>query len=78
MQKNILEDSEELYKILQHLGATKPYLSDGGLSKSGEKSYNKLVQIIYSIEKMGFNIGANQIIDKMDKFTTEGDFCSKC
>jgi hypothetical protein len=70
----MLEDSNALFNVLQELGAKKPYLVDSGLSNSGEKAYSKLVSIIYSLEKMGFDIKPNQIIDKLDKFTTEGDF----
>lgn len=70
----MLEDSNTLFKILNDLGAKKPYLLDSGLSKSGEKAYTKLVSVIYSLEKMEFEIKSNQIIDKLDKFTTEGDF----
>ncbi|MCO5254387.1 MAG: hypothetical protein LC109_07360 [Bacteroidia bacterium] len=70
----MLEDSNALYEVLQKLGAKKPYLEYAGLSKSGEKSYNKLVSVIYSLEKMGFAVNANDIIDKLDKFTTEAEF----
>lgn len=70
----MLEDSNPLYEVLQQLGAKQPYLEYAGLSKSGEKSYRKLVSVIYSLEKMGFDINANEIIDKLDKFTTENDF----
>lgn len=70
----MLEDSNALFEILQELGAKKPYLENEGLSKSGEKSYGKLVRVIYSLEKMGFAVNANKIIDKLDKFTTENDF----
>lgn len=70
----MLEDSNALFEVLQELGAKKPYLENAGLSKSGEKSYSKLVSVIYSLEKMGFDIHANQIIDNLDKFTTENDF----
>jgi len=70
----MLEDSNALFEVLQELGAKKPYLEHAGFSKSGEKSYRKLVNIIYSLEKMGFDVNANQIIDKLDKFTTENDF----
>lgn len=70
----MLEDSNVLFEILQELGAKKPYLEYAGLSKSGEKAYSKLVSIIYSLENMGLDINANQIIDKLDKFTTEGNF----
>lgn len=70
----MLEDSNALFEVLQELGANKPYLENSGLSKSGEKSYSKLVSVIYSLEKMGFDINANEIIDKLDKFTTENDF----
>ena len=44
----MLEDSNALFKVLQELGAKKPYLEYAGLSKSGEKSYGKLVYVIYS------------------------------
>lgn len=70
----MLEDNNALFEILQELGAKKPYLEYAGLSKSGEKAYSKLVCVIYSIEKMGFDVNANEIIDKHDKFTTEYDF----
>lgn len=70
----MLENSNALLNALQELGAKKPYLEYAGLSKSGEKAYAKLVSIIYSLEKMGFDIKSNQIIDKLDKFTIEGDF----
>lgn len=70
----MLEDSNALYEVLQELGAKKPYLENAGLSKFGEKSYCKLVSVIYSLEKMGFDVNANEIIDKLDKFTTENDF----
>ncbi|WP_124642761.1 hypothetical protein [Amniculibacterium aquaticum] len=70
----MLEDSNALFEVLQELGAKKPYLEYAGLSKSGEKSYHKLVNIIYSLKKMGFDVNANEIIDKLDKFTTENDF----
>lgn len=70
----MLEDSNALFEVLQKLGAKKPYLEYAGLSKSGEKSYNKLVSVIYSLEKMGFDVNANSIIDKLDRFTTENDF----
>lgn len=72
----MLEDSDVLFKVLQELGAKKPYLEYAGLSKSGEKAYGKLVYVIYSLRDIGFDINADQIIDKLDKFTTEGDFCS--
>jgi uncharacterized FlgJ-related protein len=72
----MLEDSDALYEVLQELGAKKPYLEYAGLSNSGEKAYSKLVSIIYSLKKMGFEINANQIIDKLDKFTTEDQFAS--
>jgi len=52
--KIMLEDSNALFEVLQELGAKKPYLEYAGLSKSGEKSYHKLVNIIYSLEKIGF------------------------
>jgi len=70
----MLEDSNALFDVLKELGAKKPYLEYAGLSKSGEKSYNKLVSIIYSLKKMGFDVNANEIVDKLDKFTTENDF----
>lgn len=70
----MLEDSNTLFEVLQELGAKRPYLEYEGLSKSGEKSYSKLVSVIYSLEKMGFDVNANEIIDKLDKFTTENDF----
>jgi|GEM_PF-3507416 len=70
----MLEDNNALFEVLQELGAKKPYLEYAGLSKSGEKSYSKLVSVIYSLEKMGFDVDANVIIDKLDKFTTEGVF----
>lgn len=70
----MLEDSNALYEILQELGAKKPYLEYAGLSKSGEKAYDKLVSIIYSLESLGFDINANQIIDELDKVTTEAEF----
>lgn len=70
----MLEDSNALFEVLQELGAKKPYLEYAGFSKSGEKSYSKLVSVIYSLEKMGFDVNANEIIDKLDKFTTENDF----
>ncbi|HOE38059.1 MAG TPA: hypothetical protein PLG05_06020 [Bacteroidales bacterium] len=72
----MLKDSDILFEVLQKLGATKPYLKYAGLSKSGEKAYRKLINVIYSLETMGFDINANQIIDELDKFTTEGDFNS--
>jgi len=72
----MLEDSNALFEVLQELGAKKPYLEYAGFSKSGEKAYSKLVSVIYSLESMGFDINANQIIDNLDKFTTEGDFSS--
>lgn len=70
----MLEDSNVLSEVLQELGAKKPYLEYAGFSKSGEKAYRKLVIVIYSLEKMGFDVNANDIIDKLDKFTTENDF----
>lgn len=70
----MLADSNALFKVLQELGAKKPYLEYAGLSKSGEKAYGKLVSIIYSLESLGFEINANQIIDKLDKVTTEAEF----
>lgn len=70
----MLEDNNALFEVLQELGAKKPYLEYAGFSKSGEKSYRKLVSVIYSLEKMGFDVNPNEIIDKLDKFTTENDF----
>ena len=70
----MLEDSNTLFEVLQKLGAKKPYLEYAGLSKSGDKAYSKLVSVIYSLEKMGFEVNANEMIDKLDKFTTENDF----
>ena len=70
----MLKDSNTLFEVLQKLGAKKPYLEYAGLSKSGDKAYSKLVSVIYSLEKMGFDINANQIIDRLDKFTTEVEF----
>lgn len=70
----MLEDSNALFEVLQELGAKKPYLEYKGLSKSGEKSYSKLVSVIYSLESMGFEINTNQIIDNFDKFTAGNDF----
>lgn len=70
----MLEDSNSLYEVLQQLGAKKPYLEYAGLSKSGEKAYSKLVSVIYLLERMGFDVKANVMIDTLDKFTTENDF----
>lgn len=71
----MLEDSNALFEVLQELGAKKPYLKYPGLSKSGEKSYHKLVSIIYSLEKMGFEVNANEMIDKLDKIHNRKRFC---
>ena len=63
-----------LDSILQKLGSKKPFLKNGKLSKSGIRTYNLLIDIIYNIplitDKMTIQ-QANKIVADLDKIEYE-------
>ena len=63
-----------LDSILQKLGSNKPFLKNGKLSKSGNKAYNLLIDIIYSLPFLTNKATIEQvdeIIDDLDKIEHE-------
>ena len=63
-----------LESILKKLGCNKAFLKNGKLSKSGNKTYNLLIDIIYSLPFLTNKITVEQvdkIIDDLDKIEYE-------
>lgn len=60
--------------ILQKMGSKKPFKNNGKLSKSGIKSYEKLINILYNVSYITDKITPTQIeaiIQDLDKIENE-------